>query len=194
MLKDRNPTMIYGLLLLLSNLAQHATAMLISLDPTTTTNASNHIESHCYNPDTSPTMGETNLKDCRDTLLKIARTPDFTTRITFSKNPRRGVSLPRGWKSGECLIFFSCENDRDAYTFRYADVLASAREIVDLCVGTTVTEQYGLMRWGGIYILGDSDTFYVSVGRPLNPRTSAGNLIPVGLVNETLLNPMNEIA
>ena len=59
----------------------------------------------------------------------------------------------------------SCENDRDAYTFRFADVLVVAKRLVDTCVGTTQSEKWGLLRWGGVQVLGDTETFYVSVGR-----------------------------
>ena len=162
--------------------------MLIDLSPSSINNSSNHIVPHCFTPGTYPGIGETNLKDCRDALVVLARNPDFTTPMRYSKNPRRGIKIPRGWTSGECIIFVSCENDRDAYTFRIADVLVLAKKLVDTCVGTTVDEEWGLLRWGGVEILGDSMTFYVSVGKPHTPTTSAETVIPVDLVNGTLLD------
>lgn len=32
--------------------------------------------------------------------------------------------------SGECLIFVTCENDRDMYEFRFADVARVARKVI----------------------------------------------------------------
>ena len=188
--------MIFGALFLtlLSTLVSRASPMTVDLDLSAITNSSNRILSHCYTPDTSADIGETNIKDCRATLLILAQNPDFTIPIRFSKNPRRGLKIPRGWTSGECIIFVSCENDRDAYTFRFADVLLAAKKIVDRCVGTEMTEKWGLLRWGGIDELGDSETFYVSVGRPYPPTTAAGSVGPVDLVNETLAGPAIDVS
>lgn len=191
---DRNPTMICGLLLLLSSIAYHVTSTLIDLNHTTTTNALNRIIPHCFTPEGTPDLGETNLKDCRDALLILARNPDFTTPIPFSKNPRRGVILPQGWTSGECLILMSCENDRDAYTVRFADVLVEARRLVDECVGTKEDERWGLLRWGGIATLKGTETFYVSVGSPPTPLNPVGSVMPVELVNGTLLDLATEVS
>ena len=80
----------------------------------------------------------------------------------------------------------SCENDRDAYTFRLADLLVPAKGIIDNCVATRESARWGLLRWGGIDTLGDSLSFYVSVFRPLT--VSAGNTVSLELVNDTLLN------
>lgn len=77
--------------------------------------------------------------------------------------------------SGECIIFFSCENDRDAYTFRFADVAQVARRVIGNCVGRPdASGEWGTLRWGGLDELGDSRTFYVSVGRPVAPRGALG--------------------
>lgn len=81
----------------------------------------------------------------------------------------------------------SCENDRDAYTFRFADVLVVARRVVDNCVGTTQSEKWGLLRWGGVEVLGDTETFYVSVGKRV-----AGSVNLVELTSGTLLDPAIE--
>lgn len=185
--------MIYGLLLLASSLAHHATSQLIDLNPTITTNTLNAITPHCFTPDKDPDIAETNLNDCRDALTILARNPDFTTRYRFSKNPRRGAKVPRGWMSGKCIILVSCENDRDAYTFRFADVLVVAKRLVDACVGAE-NEEWGLLRWGGVDDLGDSETFYVSVGKPYLPRTAAGSVIAAELVNGTLLDQAIEVS
>ena len=90
----------------------------------------------------------------------------------------------------------SCENDRDAYTFRFADVLVVAKNLVEKCVGTAQSEALGLLGWGGVDILGDSVTFYVSVGKPFKPKpiTSTTSAIPVALVSGTPLDPTVEIS
>lgn len=88
----------------------------------------------------------------------------------------------------------SCENDRDAFTFRIADVLPPATRIVDNCVGTKEDPKWGLLRWGGLENLGDSVSFYVSISRPNNPTTSTGNVVPMRLVNETLIDPVVEVS
>ena len=177
--------MVLWFLLLLSSLAHHAASALIDLNPA----ALNRVIPQCFTPEVDPKLGETNLEDCRNALLVLARTPDFTTPMRWSKNPRRGMLLPRGWESGDCLIFVSCENDRDAYTFRFADVLVVARGLVDNCVGTTEDPRWGLLRWGGLDVLGDSLTFYVSIIRPVHVSNATGDAVPVKLVNDTLFDP-----
>lgn len=188
---DSDPTMILGLsLLLLSSLVYHATSTLINLRPPTL----NRIAPQCYTPDVDISLREVDPNDCRDTLLQIARAPNFLTPRRYSKNPRRGLPLPIGWKAGDCLIFVSCENDRDAFTFRIADVLPPATRIVDNCVGTKEDPKWGLLRWGGLENLGDSVSFYVSISRPNNPTISTGNVVPMRLVNETLIDPVVEVS
>ena len=83
----------------------------------------------------------------------------------------------------------SCENDNDAYTFRFADVLVVARRLVDNCVGTREAPKWGLLRWGGMDVLGDSLTFYVSIIGPSHTRNATGRAVPVELMNDTLLDP-----
>ena len=176
-------TIILESLLLLSTLSHHATSTVInpSLAP-----SSNAIIAACFTPEIR-TVSETNMQDCRNALTVLARAPDFTTPKTYSKNPRReALSIPKGWVAGDCLIMVSCDNDRDAYTFRLADVLAVAKKIVDNCVATRVSPKWGLLRWGGIDVLGNSLTFYVSVFKPL--RDSTGKAISLELVNDTLLD------
>lgn len=182
--------MIYCLLILVSTFVSRAALVAIDPNSSSINNSLNRITPHCFTPDSSPGTFETNLKDCRDALLVLARTPDFTTPFSFSKNPRRGLKVPRGWRSGECVIFVSCENDRDAYTFRFADVLVEARTLVDNCVGKE-SQEWGILRWGGVTILGNSETFYVSVGKPFSPRTPIG-VVSLELVNGTLLDPAIE--
>lgn len=180
--------------MLLSTLASPASPMTVDPNLTVVTNSSNNIIPHCYTPGTSPVIGETNLKDCRDALLVLARNPDFTIPLRFSKNPRRGFKIPRGWTSGECIIFVSCENDRDAYTFRFADVLVVAKRIIDKCVDTETEEEWGVLRWGGVDELGDSETFYVSVGKPYPPSLAAGSVVPVEFENGTLAGPTIDVS
>ena len=83
----------------------------------------------------------------------------------------------------------SCENDRDAYTFRFADVLVVAKRLVDTCVGTMQSEKWGLLRWGGVEVLGNTETFYVSVGKR---QFAAGSVDQVELTSGTPLNPAIE--
>ena len=88
----------------------------------------------------------------------------------------------------------SCENNRDAYTFRFADVLPVARKVIDTCVESKVNPTWGLLRWGGMDVLGDSPTFYVSVLKLRDSATSTENALPVALVNQTLVNPAIEVS
>ena len=183
--------MIIGSLLLLSSLACYTTSTIINPRPT----ALNRVQGHCFTPAVDPNIQATNLKDCRDALLKLVHAPDFTTPRRYSKNPRRGLHpLPLDWSSGDCLILVSCENNRDAYTFRFADVLPVARKVIDTCVGTKVNPTWGLLRWGGMDVLGDSPTFYVSVLKRRGPATSTANAVPIALVNQTLVNPAIEVS
>ena len=175
-------TVILESLLLLASLSHHVNSTVInpSLAP-----SNPGIIAACFTPELR-TVSETNMQDCRNALQVLARAPDFTTPMTYSKNPRRGAIIPRGWVANDCLIMVSCDNDRDAYTFRLADVLVVAKKIVDNCVATKQSPKWGLLRWGGIDVLGDSLTFYVSVFKPM--RDSAGNAISLELVNDTLLD------
>ena len=90
----------------------------------------------------------------------------------------------------------NCENDRDAYTFRLADVLVVAKKLVDTCVGTEVDPKWGLLKWGGIDELGDSRTFYVSVFEAkYHPAASTGGgVVPVDLVNQTVMHSAVDVS
>lgn len=177
--------MIIGSLLVLSSLACHATSAILNLSST----ALNRVEGHCFTPELDPNLQETNLEDCRDALRNLAMAPDFTTPRGYSKNPRRGLHpLPLHWISGDCLILVSCENSRDAYTFRFADVLPVARKVIDTCVGTRISPRWGLLKWGGMDVLGDSVTFYVSV------LSAPPDAVPMEVVNQTLVNPVIEVS
>ena len=183
--------MIIGSLLLLSSLACYTTSTVTNIRPT----ALNRVEGHCFTPVQDPNIAAPDLKDCRDALLKIVHAPDFTTPRSYSKNPRRGLRpLPLHWSSGDCLVLVSCENNRDAYTFRFADVLAVARKLVDNCVGNKVSPTWGLLKWGGMDVLGDSQTFYVSVLKTSDSATLTANAVPVELVNQTLVDPAIEVS
>ena len=171
--------------LVLSSLAYHATSALINLNPS----ALDIVIPHCFTPEADPDIPETHVTACRDALGVLARSHDFITPITYSKNWRRGRMLPRAWIAGGCLIMVNCENDRDAYTFRLADVLVVAKKLVDTCVGTEVDPKWGLLKWGGIDVLGDSQTFYVSVFEAKNhpAALTGGGVVPVDLVNQTVM-------
>ena len=188
--------MAYRALLLLAILVHHATSTHMELEPSIITNTSNRIRPHCFTPMSVPGIKETNLTDCNTALGGLARQPDFTTRFVFSKNTRRGLKVPKGWLAGDCIIIISCENDRDAYAFRYADVLLIAKLIVDNCVDRE-EEGFGTLNWGGVDQILDSETFYVSVGKPHEPipkSTGAGNLMLENLTNGATLDQATEVA
>lgn len=133
----------------------------------------NVIVPHCYIPDGQDTPGirPTNLKGCQDALAVLVRTPDFTTRFRFSKNPRAmAKEVPVGWQlshESECRIVVNCENDRDTAVFRFADVARIAKLIMDNCVGKPdPSGRYPLLKWGGVHGIAEEETFYVAVGRP----------------------------
>ena len=172
-------------------MACYTTSAFINLRPTTL----DRVEGHCFTPALDPNIKATNLKDCRDALVNLVRAPDFMTPRSYSDNPRRGLHpLPLDWQSGDCLILVGCENDRDAYTFRFADVLPVARKLVDTCVGTKMTPRWGLLRWGGMDALGNSQTFYVSVLKLTNSANLNANAVLLELVNQTLVNPAIEVS
>ena len=188
--------MAYKVLLLLAILAHHVTSIHMDLNPSMITNTSNRIFPHCFTPTSVPGIRETNLTDCNTALRALALQPDFRTRFVFSKNTRRGLKVPRGWLAGNCIIIVSCENDRDAFTFRYADVLVIAKLIVENCVGRK-QEGWGTFKWGGVDQVLDSETFYVSVGKPHEPipsSTGAGSLMLENLTNEAALDQAIEVA
>ena len=190
--------MALKVLLLLAILAHHATSIHMDLNPSMITNTSNRIYPHCFTPTSVPGIQETNLTDCNTALRTLARQPDFRTRFVFSKNTRRGLKVPRAWLAGNCIILMSCLNDRDAYTFRYADVLVIAKLIVENCVERE-QEGWGTFKWGGVDQILDSETFYVSVGKPSRPipppsGTGAGSLLLENLTDVITLDQAIEVA
>ncbi|KAM0799461.1 Alpha/Beta hydrolase protein [Usnea florida] len=86
-------------------------------------------------PDAHPVLRPTNLADCKNALRTLVQQPGFKHSYRFSRNPRRGVQVPTGWRAGDCLILLSCENDYDADTFSYVDVLRGAKFVVDQHTG-----------------------------------------------------------
>ena len=188
--------MAFNMLLLLVILAHHATSIHMDLSPSVKTNTSNRIFPHCFTPISVPGIQETNLTDCNNALRLLARQPDFRTRFIFSKNTRRGLKVPRAWLAGDCVILISCENDRDAYAFRYADVLVIAKLIVENCVERE-QEGWGTFKWGGVDQILDSETFYVSVGRPHEPTpssTGSRSLMLENLTDGTTPDQVIEVA
>ena len=184
MLSDIDPAMFLGSLLLVSSLAHLAMSAVINSKPTSL----NWIRPHCFTPETDPSIQPIVLDECRTALNLLAHNPDFTTPHSYSKNPLRGRPLPLGWKFRDCLILASCENERDALIFRFADVLVSAKRLVDTCVGTERTEKWGLLRWGGVDNLRDSLTFFVSVIKFRPEAVNGGeDFMAVELVNGTQL-------
>lgn len=129
---------------------------------------------YCFDQTSHPGIGYTNYADCRRAMTRLIREPRFTTSFRFSKNPRRLdiIKLPKGWGAGNCVIFVSCENNRDTSVFRYADVAREANRIIDKCI-KEVPDRPGEPPYGGLVQVGDVGTFYVSVGRPTNRRPLA---------------------
>jgi len=170
----------HGFLVVSTYLIIHALSASIANQPALSlpnpvNGTSNVIIGHCYTPASLAGVQETNPRDCREALKVLIRQPAFTTPLRFSKNLRRGIKVPRGWTAGQCIIFVSCENDRDAYTFRFADVAQNARRLIDGCVGKPdETGQWGTFKWGGVDKLLDTMTFYVSVGKPVPPSPGVG--------------------
>lgn len=143
--------------------------------PVTFNSSSNPIIPHCYVPEGQDTPGiiSTDLKACKDALAVLIRTPDFTTRFRFSRNPRAMAKIiPTGWQLGtesECRIIVNCQNDRDTAIFRYADVARIAKGIIDNCVDKPDPfGRYPLLKWGGVDGIQGEETFYVAVARPLS--------------------------
>ena len=192
-LLDRDSPMAFKVLLLLALLAHHATSTHRDLNRSIITNASNRIFPHCFTPMSVPGIKETNLTDCNTALRGLARQPDFRTRFVFSKNTRRGLKVPRGWLARDCVIIISCENDRDAFAFRYADVLVIAKLIVENCVERE-QEGFGTFRWGGVDQILDSETFYVSVGKPSEPIPSSTGIGSLMLENLTDVTRPDQVA
>ena len=127
----------------------------------------NEVIPHCFNQESHPGIGFTNAADCNRALAGLIRQPGFTTLYRFSKNPRRAdvIKVPKGWGAGECVIFVSCSNAGDTDVFRYADIAYEARKVIKKCIDEETEEPYGGLNEVGLY-----GSFYVSVGRPVNPR------------------------
>ena len=149
---------------------------------------SNAIQSHCYSPDNPETPGiqPVDLKSCNDALAVLVRTPDFTTRFRFSRNPRAmAIKIPTGWlmgQDGKCRIIINCQNDRDTGVFRYADIAQKARRIIDNCVNhPDPFGHYPMLNWGGVDGILGEDTFYVAVAKPMT------SLSGVEIVNLSVL-------
>lgn len=139
----------------------------------------NEVIPHCFDQVSHPGIGFTNAADCNRALEGLIRQPGFTTLYRFSKNPRRAdvVKVPMGWGAGACVIFVSCSNTRDTDVFRYADVAYEARKIIKKCIDDKTEEPYGGLNEVGLY-----GTFYVSVGRPVNPRPRPPSWIEIATV------------
>ena len=89
------------------------------------------VRGHCFSSRDQRSITPTNVADCEEALRVLVREPGFSILRIFSRNHRRGVLVPRGWRANNCIIFTSCENDYDADLYRYADVLYQARRIID---------------------------------------------------------------
>lgn len=133
------------------------------------------ITPFCFDTESHPGIRVTNAPDCHRALGLLIRQPGFTTPYKFSKNPRRldVISLPKGWGADLCVIFISCANAQDTGIFRYADVAREARKVIRNCVDNQ-PEPYG-----GLYQVGSEGTFYVSVGRPTDPRPRPPGLVEI---------------
>ena len=117
----------------------------------------------CFNPTSHPGIVTTNAVDCDRALGVLVRQPHFATPFKFSKHSSPFfdvILLPKGWGSGECVIFVSCANKEDTEIFRYADVARIARRVITDCVKDNPVP------YGGLEEIGSAGTFYVSVGRP----------------------------
>lgn len=165
------------LLLLLSSYLSNATPTaittnhLLPLDSATITVPK--VLPFCFNETSHPEIGTTNSHDCREALRIIYREPNRDKVFRFSKNPRSSVDvvkLPRGWQYGECVIYVSCSNPRDAAYFTMGDVAREAVKVIRDCVDKQD------VKYGGIQDIGIVPTFYVSVGRPVNPRMVSSRL------------------
>ena len=180
----------HALFVLFQILITHASPAVIEAQPSLPAlNAStNDIHLHCFTPVAYPDRHPTNVNDCKNALASMVLEPNFITPYRFSKNKRRFdvIPVPKGWGLGDCVIFISCENDRDTDVFRLADVAGQARKIIQACVDGQATP------YGGVDGIGTVGTFYVSVGKPLDPIGSSTSRRVAGLTavgNATLLGP-----
>lgn len=140
----------------------------ISLTAQPPSNASQiSVTPFCFTQTSHPGIVTTNAADCNRALGVLVRERHFTTPFKFSKSTSPFfdvIVLPKGWGSGECVIFVSCANREDTDIFSYADVARIARRIVTDCVKDNPVP------YGGLEEIGSAGTFYVSVGRP--PKSS----------------------
>lgn len=121
----------------------------------------------CFNQESHPGILTTNARDCNRALGSLVRERHFTTPLKFSKSASPFfdvIVLPKGWGSGECVIFVSCANKEDTEIFKYSDVARIARKVITDCV------EDNPIPYGGLEEIGSAQTFYVSVGRPKGPR------------------------
>ena len=131
-------------------------------------NSTSIIDLYCFDQDSHPGIGATNSADCRGALRIIASLPEYRSRAVyrFSKNPRNGIKVPKGFQYGLCVIYVSCSNDHDSDYFSLVDVSRAAISIIKNCVDQPE------IKYGGLEGVGNSGTFYVSVGKPVGPRKS----------------------
>lgn len=155
----------------------------LRLPPSPLTNATTSplsaVYPYCFTPASHPGFGPTNPTDCRAALRLLITTPHFTRTLRFSKNHRSGVVLPKGWQHGDCVIYVSCSNPRDADYFSFQDVSREAVKIIKACVDEGGEGE----KLGGIQEVGSVGTFYVSVGKPAVPRGAGGQGVQGGWAN-----------
>jgi len=153
-----------------------------------TTSKPDQLVPYCFNQTSHPGIGTTNGADCRQALRLLASTPQFRDRTVyrFSKNARNGIRVPKGWQHGYCVIYVSCANDRDADYFSLVDISRAAIGAIKDCVDDAV------VKYGGLSPMGNVGSFYVSVGRPVNPHVEGGTEIlgaeATALANVTLVD------
>lgn len=128
MLPISSPFLLFALILFYPILST-AIPTLNSSEPMS---ALNGVTPQCFYPGSHHDICPTNLADCKKALQSLVREPNFTQYQWFSRNHRRGIQVPKGWRWGNCIIFTSCENDYDADTYRYSDVLRKAKAVIDL--------------------------------------------------------------
>ena len=140
----------------------------------------------CFTPESHPGIRTTNTADCHRALRYLISAPHFRTRFRFSKNPRNGVQVPKGWQHGECVIYVSCASAHDSDYFTLADVSTEAVRIIKECVDEPT------VKYGGVHGVGDAGTFYVAVGYSdalhLSNSSVAGLIQASQLLNVTQLD------
>ena len=126
---------------------------------------------YCFDQSSHPGVGTTNSADCRGALRTLASLPEYRShaRLRFSKNPRNGIRVPKGFQHDQCIIYLSCANDRDSEYFTLADIFTVALGIIKECVDQPV------VKYGGLDYVGNVGTFYVSVGISRTARGSSSS-------------------